>query len=273
MKKLLIILFSVFIVAAVNAQKNFQGEITYRLHASTGEKEDAELKILFGANKLKLRFREKEKYEKEELLVFLDSAATFTLNREAKNYSKKMLLVNTPSTKQFSKRPFAGYPSTPFVPENNGLGNILGGLIGKSDVVFYLADSLYYNIPVAFAGNQELIAVQKNKIVLGAEINFTDRFGEAEDSTTQKTSLITVEAIEIKPMVIDEAEFAIPADYVDRKSIVYAPVEDSLEVKGSGTVLDTVAVAPAPMKIVPKKPVKSNKTKTTTKPNGLKRKE
>lgn len=273
MKSLLAILLFVFAAAVANAQKNFQGEITYRLHASTGDKEDAGLKILFGANKLKLRFREKEEYEKEELIVLLDSAATFTVNREAKTYNKKMLLVNTPSTKQFSKRSFAGYLSTPLVPENNGLGNILGGLIGKSDVVFYLADSLYYTIPAAFAGNQELIAIQKNKIVLGAEINFTDRFFEAEDSTTQKSSLITVEAIEIKPMVIDEAEFAIPADYVDRKSIVYAPVEDSLEVKGSETVLDTVAVAPPSVKIVPKKPVKPGKTKTTTKPNGLKRKE
>lgn len=273
MKQSLIILLSLFIVVVANAQKNFQGEITYRLHASTGEKEDAELKILFGANKLKLRFREKEEYEKEELFVLLDSAATFTVNREAKTFTKKMLLANTPSTKQFSKRSFAGYLSTPLIPENNGLGNMLGGLMGKSDVVFYLADSLYYNVPVAFTGNQELIAIQKNKIVLGAEINFSDRFDQIEDSLTKKSSLITVEAIEIKPMVIDEAEFSIPADYVDKKSIVYAPVEDSLEVKPDEVVVDTVAIAPPPVKIVPKKPVKSNKTKTTTKPNGLKRKE
>lgn len=272
MKKLLIILFSLFIIVSVNAQKNFQGEITYRLHASVGEKGDAELKILFGQNKLKLRFKEKEEYEKEELFVLIDSAAMFTVNNETKTYSKKILHVYTPSTKQYSKRSFAGYSSTPLVPESNGMGSILGGLIGKSNVVFYLADSFFYNIPNALVGNQELIAIQNNKVVLGADIYLTDPFTETQDSSANKANIITVEAIEIRPMTVSDAEFNIPADYVDKKSISYEPVEDSMAVKSS-EVVDTVAVVPPPVKIVPKKPIKSNKPKTKVKPAGLKRKE
>jgi hypothetical protein len=271
MKKLLIILLFLFIITTVNAQKNFQGEITYRLHASVGEKEDAELKILFGQNKLKLRFKEKEEYEKEELFVLIDSAAMFTVNNETKTYSKKMLHLYMPSTKQYSKRSFAGYSSTPLVPESNGMGSVLGGLIGKSSVVFYLADSFYYNIPNALVGNQELIAIQNNKIVLGADIYLTDPFIETQDSSTNKANIITVEAIEIRPMTVSDGEFSIPADYVDKKSISYEPVEDSMVVKIPE--VDSVAVAPPPVKIVPKKPVKSNKPKTKAKPAGLKRKE
>ena len=230
MKKFLILLISFFIIVSVNAQKNFQGEITYRLHASNEDKGDAELKILFGVNKLKLRFKEKEEYEKEDLLVLLDSAAMFTVNKETKTYTKKPLNVNTPASKQFSKKSFAGYSSTPLIQENNGLGNILGGLMGTSDIVFYLADSLYYNIPAAFIGNQELIAIQKNKIVLGAEINIKNPYNDSEDSSSKKANLITVEAIEIIPMIINESEFSIPADYVDRKSTSYTTAEDSVEI-------------------------------------------
>lgn len=271
MKKPLIFLFLLFIIGVANAQKNFQGEITYRLHASMGEKEDAELKILFGHNRLKLRFKEKEEYEKEELFVLIDSAAMFTVNSQTKTYSKKMLHVYTPSTKQYSKRSFAGYSSTPLTPESNGKGSVLGGLIGKSNIVFYLADSFYYNIPNALVGNQELIAIQNNKIVLGADIYTTDPFTEAQDSSTNKANIITVEAIEIRPMTVSDAEFNIPADYIDKKSISYEPVEDSLAVKIPE--IDTVAVAPPPVKMVPQKPVKSKKPKTAVKPAGLKRKE
>ncbi len=272
MKKSLIILISFFIIAAANAQKNFQGEITYRLHASNEEKGDAELKILFGVNKLKLRFKEKEEYEKEDLLVLLDSAAMFTVNKETKTYTKKPLHVNTPASKQFLKKFFAGYSSTPLVQENNGLGNILGGLMGTSDIVFYLADSLYYNIPAAFIGNRELIAIQKNKIVLGAEISIKNPYNESEDSSSKKANLITVEAIGIIPMIIDEAEFSIPADYADRKNSGYSPIEDSVAV--SAPEVDTVAVSPPPtLKTTPKKPAKSTKTKTPVKSSGTKRKE
>ncbi|MEP7254663.1 MAG: hypothetical protein ABI666_02750 [Ferruginibacter sp.] len=271
MKKSLILLISFFIVVSVNAQKNFQGEITYRLHVSNEEKADAELKILFGVNKLKLRFKEKEDYDKEGLIVVFDSAAIFIVNKETKTYTRKPLHTNAPA-KHFSKKSFAGYSSTPLIQESNGLGNILGGMMGTSDIVFYLSDSLYYNIPAAFVGNQELIAIQKNKIVLGAEININSPYKELQDSSSNQTNLITVEAVEIKPMIINEDEFTIPADYVDRKSSDYSPAEDSVAV--SAPEIDTVAVAPpTARKTVPKKPVKSNKSKTAVKSSAVKRKE
>ncbi len=274
MKKYLVILVTFFITASVNAQKNFQGEITYRLHVSSEEKPDAELKILFGANKLKLRFKEKEDYDKEALLVLFDSAAIFMVNKESKTYSKKPLRISSPA-KQFEKRSFAGHAATPLTHENNGLGNILGGMMGTADIVFFLADSLYYNIPAAFIGNQELIVIQKNKIVLGAEIKISMGYNEMPDSSSKQSSMISVEAIEIKPMAISEDEFNIPADYVDRKSINYEPVTDTTMIMApveDMTTVDTIAVAP-PKKKPTKQPVKSTKPKPVVKPAAVKRKE
>ncbi|HMI77702.1 MAG TPA: hypothetical protein VK484_02865 [Ferruginibacter sp.] len=267
MKRYLIILISFFITAAIHAQKNFQGEITYRLHANVETKPDAELKILFGDNKLKLRFKDKEEYDKEYLLVLFDSAAVFIINQESKTFSKTFL--NSTPVKQFQKRSFSGYAATPVSQENNGLSSLLGGMSGSSNIVFYLADSLYYHIPPAFANNKELIVVQKNKIVLGAEISIKSEYNEMPDDTVRPGNLITVEAIEVRPTTINEDEFRIPTDYINRENISYEPVADTAVLMG----IDTVVVSPPTQKKASKQPAKPNKPKSSQKSSAIKRKE
>jgi hypothetical protein len=89
MRSLILMLVTLCITSAAIAQKDFRGEIIYKLHASGDNKPDAELKVLFGNNKLKLQFKEKETYEDDALVVLLDSGATYTVKPSDKTYKKK----------------------------------------------------------------------------------------------------------------------------------------------------------------------------------------
>ncbi len=270
MKQLFLILTALFICGIVSAQKNFEGTITYRLHATTGDKPDAELKVLFGIKKLKLLFKENETYDKDALVVLLDSATVYTVNFSEKTFKKATLSLTSPAQKP-EKKLINGYSTTPFMPENTGLGNLLGGMLGSSSVIFYVADSLHYTIPAAYIGNKELLIIQKNKIVLGAEIQIVSTFGEFTDSASRSPNIVTAEAIDIKPMTINESEFFIPADFVDRKDMVYTEPVDS-----TVAVVDTVAVAAPPTpakKPVKKKPAKPAPRKSASTPKAAIRKE
>ena len=267
MKQLFLILTAICITCLANAQKNFQGEITYRLHASGETKPDAELKVSFGINKLRLLFKEKEEYDKEELIVLLDSATVVTLNRDDKTFRKKTLIIK-PALKKSVKKSIAGYATTPLQPDDNGITKLLGGL-GTTTSIFYLADSLYYFIPDIFMGNMELMMVQKNKIILGADISTSKGYYETTDPGG-KTDLITIEAINVKDMPVNDNEFRIPADFEDLAKRVYAPVEDSF---ATPAVVDTTIAVKPVKKPAKKKPVNPAKPASTNKTSAVRRKE
>lgn len=269
MKKIVILFISLISGVLVQAQKSFQGEITYKLHASAEDKGDAELKVLFGLNKLKLRFKEKEEYEKDELIVLFDSAVTYIVNADNKTFKKKLLHINQPVLQRIKKKSILGYSTTSFVPESNGLGNLLGGLMSASNTVFYLSDSLYYSVPDILQGNIELVMIQKNSIVLGADVQMSETLYGASEEKVRNKNLVTAEAIAINAMAVNDSEFLIPADYVDIKK--YEEVTDALD--SAAVMIDSVApVAPA-KKATAKKPVKSSKPKTAVKSSAVRRKE
>jgi phage gp46-like protein len=270
MKQLFLFVITLFICGIVFAQKNFEGSVTYRLHSTSGEKQDAELKVLFGNKKLKLFFKEKETYENDALVVLLDSAVIYSVNVVDKTFKRSMLTLSSPEQKP-QKKLINGYSTTQYHPENTGVGSLLGGMLGSSSVIFYVADSLYYYIPTAFIGNKELLMVQKGKIVLGAEIQIDNPYNDPADSASKSTNIITAEAVDIKPMALDEQEFFIPADFVDRKDVISTDPVDS-----TVAVADTVAVAAPPppaKKPVKKKPSKPAPRKSTSTPKAVIRKE
>jgi hypothetical protein len=267
MKQLLLILITLCISHVISAQKNFEGSVTYRLHSNQGEKPDAELKVLFGTRKLKVMFKERDEFEKEVLVINLDSATVYNVNFDEKTFKKTTLILTGPAQKP-EKRLINGYSTTPLLPENTGLGGLLGGMLGTSNVVFYLADSLYYHIPGAFTGNKELLMIQQNRIVLGADIQIINPFSELADSSSKKNNIITAEAIDIKPMAIDQNEFLIPVDFVNRKDIPIV-TEEKVAAEDTMVVIDTVpATPPSPAKrAVKRKPAKPGvpKSKSATK--------
>jgi len=272
MKKIILILLTLFSFAFVHAQKNFQGEITYRLHVSNDSKGDATLKILFGDQKIKILFREKETYDKDAVIVLLDSGASFVLNTEAKTYKKKMMVVDS-TTKSAEKRSIAGYNTTPLFHEDSGLEKFLGGFIKTSNVVFYLADSLFYTVPTRFEGNPELVTIRKNRIILGAEITISNEYSNNYDSLSRKSSLISVEATDIKAMPISDDAFRIPADYVDYKTIGTTETEPKYDSVTVEPLVDTTVVTYPSKKGSTKKPAGPNRSKNATKPAADKRKE
>ncbi|GAB2819720.1 hypothetical protein [Ferruginibacter profundus] len=258
MKTVFLILTTLCIASFVNAQKDFRGEIIYQLHASGEEKPDAELKVLFGERKLKLLFKEKDDYEKDALVVLLDSGATFTLSAADKTFKKKMLVANYPLPAP-QKKTIGGYTTTPFQPEKNGLSGLYSRLFGSSDATFYLADSLTYFIPEKYKGNMEFIIIQRGRIVLGAELQMPRPPSEEEfDSGTTSNQVITAEAISVTSMPIDENEFIIPADYTNQKNISFQPP----------VIVDTtVAVVDSAVKRIrtTKKKIPASKGKSKTK--------
>lgn len=266
MKKIIAALLGILTCSALTAQKNFEGEITYKLHASGEDKPDAELKILFGTNALKLRFKERENYEGNELLVLFDSAAQYTLNPDNRTYKKKALVLKQAVTFSPAKT-IAGYSTTGVPQEGNSLGQLLGSFMMMGNSVFYVADTLFYHIPQKFGPNPVLSAIQQNKIVLGAEIMMQSGFYETGDTARYKT-IITADAIEVKPMHFDDTVFVIPSGYTDSKY-----TETEIRMADSAAVAVDTAVIPKPVKKGVKKPSKPTGKKPVSQPAAIRRKQ
>ncbi|MFN8252877.1 MAG: hypothetical protein U0V75_13490 [Ferruginibacter sp.] len=266
MKNILLLFIAVLITGTAAAQKNFEGEITHRLHASAEDKPDAELKVLFGPHALRLRFKEKELYDKDEVIVLFDSAAYYTLLTATKTYKKKALSLKPELAYQKNKT-IAGYSTTAFLEESNSLNQLLGGYMMMHSSVFYLADSLQYEIPPGFGGNPVFSAVHNNKIVLGATIVMQAGFSEAADGDKNKITL-TAEAIDIKPMHFPDSLFTIPADYSDGKNAV----SDNAVYDTTYAAVDT-AIIEKPVKKAAKKPVKPTGKKAGNQPAAIRRKQ
>jgi hypothetical protein len=266
MKQLFLILSALFISNFLTAQKNFEGTVTYNLHSGTGDKTDAELKVIFGKRKIKLLFKQYEQYEKDAVILFLDSATAYNVDFTEKTYKKRILTFATPPQKTENKM-IAGYSTTSFQPDTNtGLGDLIGGYMGRPSAIFYLADSLFYDIPDILTGTKELVMVQQHKIVLRAEIKLKTPDYGIYDSASRNITLITAEAVEIVPMAINENEFFITADFVERKDLPDPVFTDSV------MVVDTTVKVPA-KKTVKKKPAKPAQRKSTSTPKAAIRKD
>ena len=86
--KLIYAVVLVLLVNSINAQQSFQGSIVYNLHVPQ-EKNDAELLIQYGPNKIKIKFKEKADYDKTYLLIDLDSSKFFIVNNDEKTFQIK----------------------------------------------------------------------------------------------------------------------------------------------------------------------------------------
>lgn len=263
MQKILFVLLAVLTVGMANAQKNFEGKVVYNLHASNDDKGDAELTVFFAPNRLKLIFKEKAEPDPKYILVNLDSGKIYTINTEDKEFKVKKLVQSVAQPAE--SKTILGYKTSSVVPEQGGIGGLMGGLFGRSSAVFYVSDSLHFTIPAIYANNPELLVVNKGHIVLGASINFTGGiYGEAEEDSTAKGNIITVEAKEITPMMISKADLEIPDGFTLR---VPAPVTelaaDSTMAYDTTTLaaVDTTAYPKQVKPAVKKKPVKKTAPK------------
>src|ERR1051325_841939 len=133
----LIVLFNICF-----AQKQFEGTISYTLH-SNEEKKDAELLVSFGKNGIKLKFREKENFDDEVILVNLDSGKVYTVNVAEKTYRAKKLMVEQKEDMPADKM-IAGYKTKAIDISGGSALGAIGGMLGGGKFVVFAADSLLY---------------------------------------------------------------------------------------------------------------------------------
>jgi hypothetical protein len=161
---------------------------------------------------------------------------------------------------------YDGFTASAMHQDNGGLGNLLGVMWGSTNAVFYLADSLYYFIPEKYKGNKELILLQKNRIVLGAEIEIVFPQMRTKDSLSKIRQKITAEAISITQLAGNDNEFIIPADFVNKQN--YAVATDT-----TIAVYDSTAPVPAKEAVRKKGPVEKPVPKSTSSSKAIRRKE
>jgi hypothetical protein len=249
-------------------QKKFEGTIIYTVHDNDG-KGDHELTALFGRSGIKFKFREGNDYDKDVIVINLDSGIVYTLNEAEKTFTAKYLKIKQPQQKQdLSSKTIAGYNTKPIDVASN-MGNLayLAGTGGT--FILYRSDSLFYPIPDKYLINPELVIINNNNIVLGATINMGMSFAmdPVEDSTNNESkNVMTIMANEIKWQSVDEKEFQVSSDY---KKLSYNdyPADTTALVDSAIIIQDsTLKESAKPVqKVTPKQNSKPKaKTKTTS---------
>jgi hypothetical protein len=273
-------LAAVFILAGSScfSQKQFEGTIVYKLHAPDKKDNDAYLTVLFGKDGIKMKFAEKDKSDKEELLIRVDSGKIFTLNTGEKTFTAKKLVQKKKVDLNLSDKKIAGYNTHAVDMSANAIMGMMGSMSMGGSAVFYISDSLLYPVPEKYTNNMELTLVQNGRIILGAELKFGRYrpFGEEDDEPennqeemNEKQS-ITVEAASVKWEAFDGNEFTIPVDFVKRTNNYNdMPLSDSTIMFDTAIQsMDSVAVKapvkkPATNSKQPAKPkAKTNNTKS-----------
>jgi hypothetical protein len=265
--KLFFALVFVLLLNGLHAQQVFQGSIVYTVKTPE-EKQNVELLILYGPNKIKLKFKEKEDYDKTYLIVDLDSSKFYTVNADSKTFQSKQLAEIT-TEQTAAPKIIAGFNTIPVNVGGSGFSGILG-FAGSS--TFFEAPDLYFPIPKKHAGIPELIMIQNNHIVLGAEI----RMGipgmvsnQMPDSVADKMK-VSIQATKITPQNIDIAEFNVPYDFTLQSKNYFSMTDtayavDSTELTTTDSMFDdSTTVITETLEVPP--PVKK-KTSTGTKPS------
>jgi hypothetical protein len=269
MKQLIFVLALLLSISSAYSQKNFEGKVVYLLEADKEEKKP-ELTVFFSAGKIKLIFKENEEPDNKYIIVIPDSGKIYTINTYSKEYKQKKLAVTEPAgTYIAQKKTIAGQTTTSAKPAESGLGGMLGGIMSFRNVVFDVADSLIFEIPAKFANNPELMMLNNNHIVLGAQMTMGSYFTDSEeysDSTGEVISKkITVKAMQITPMSFTADEFAIPAGYALEVRKPYdMPMADSAMIDTAIAMPDSPA-AYVPAKKRAKKPVRKPTKKAPVK--------
>ncbi len=207
-------IFLLFFSAA--AQSSFEGMIIYRIRPAKENNGKIELVALFGKNAIRLKFKENDFFDKEELLIRLDSGKVYKLNTRQKIYSQYLLEEWSPQDLNLSDKVIAGYKTRPELQTSNGIVRALQGYYGSvGQLVTYPAAELRFAIPDKYNNNPELLMVDNNRIVLGLSVYRPGNSQEENEvAGEQQKELLVVEASEITTMAIPEADFFVPPGFI-----------------------------------------------------------
>jgi hypothetical protein len=215
MKKIFLLFSCLLILHALFAQKDFEGYIVYKVTQQTNRQavieNPDEIKVWFGHGRILIN---SVKGETEDfLLIMPDSGKSYSLDKRSKTYEVKRLKVKK-SAMDFSKEVIAGHIATPVY----SAGNPLFGSFGMNSVIWF-SDSLLFNVPEKYEGNEELLMVYKNHIMLKAKVSMDFGYmnsyneGDSEDSDTADGNYFILEAAKVIPEPIAPAFFTVPTDF------------------------------------------------------------
>jgi len=257
----------VFLLNGLHAQQIFQGAIVYKYHFP--QINDApEIMVVYGPNKLKIQFKEKDKWDKTYFLIDLDSGKTSMVIPDTKTFISRKL-VDTTSIQTSTTKTIAGYKTNLSMLKHSNMYNVINSWSSGS-IVLFTAPDLFYPVPERYKNIPELIMIRNNHIVLGAQQ--TKENAAVKDvihNSIGQERLTSLQAIKIDHQHLDMAEFSIPSDF---KQLSWDELKDTLI-----HVVDTVySVEPTDMQPPPptKKKTDSNlnppKKEKATKTEGMK---
>lgn len=260
------IFFAIAVVLSlsVHAQKDFEGSIKYRVIGKSPEPDDKkndnnEIRIYFTPGKILIR--QTEGINKDDLLIIFDSAKVYMLDRNEKTYTVKRLRQRK-STPVLAKETILGYSATPISPVGP-MASVTGGFN------IWYADSLFFHIPPGFEGNEELMMVYNNKIMLKAVMTMTiesysyNEWGDdAPSDTTRMDDSFSITAVEIKQGGIAPADFVIPNDY--SKQNLYSNIDSVTTVADTTIIIDSAVNYKQPPAKFPEKETPPKQPATTT---------
>lgn len=242
MKQLIVLAFVLFCTSSFS-QQPFEGTIRYRLHA-TSEKDDAELVVHFGTNRIRVEFIEPRHTEgKDYFLVALDSGKVYSFDIRNKTYRERWLSIRNANVSLPPSKTIAGHSTTAALLNNLPIASLFRSW-GLENAVLYTADNLYFPVPEKYGLAAEVMMVQNNEIVLGSDFTVADfnRY-ESGDSTRQKHFVVSVEATSITAKKFTEGELSIPTDFHEQTANDYA--SDSTAMSDTATTVTTTTKAPS----------------------------
>lgn len=262
MIRLLLLTASLSCHLLASAQKDFEGMIRYRSITvfrdddEVNKPDTADIIVLFAPSKLSITFNRKE--ESNTNILLLDSAKSYTLDKEDKTYRVKRLrkMVTDPAP---IKETILGYPVSPVLATSPIL------LAAPGDVRAWFADSLFFHIPPGMERNDELLMVANNRILLKATINGIDGSREMEEDSVydgvQFSTRILITAVEIRPGGIHPSDFEIPPGYTKQ----VRPAIREFTIPPDTIAITDTGMAPPP-KPAKKPPAKTPAPKPVTTP-------
>ena len=246
--RLIFLIAFVFVMSNAYAQQIFQGTIVYKYHFPQLPY-TPQVTVFYGPNKLKIKFKEDENFNKGYFLIDLDSGKSYSVDEATKTFFVKELIDTNRA--QSTTKTIAGHKTNSIKIKSSGFSKF--GAWSSGDIILFTASDLYYPIPQKYNDIPELIMIQNNHIVLGAKQSL-DLGREVYDSIEKKTS-ITIEAIKINEGQINLEEFSIPIDFKEL---------DTKDFKVSEVVLDPVYETETDSP--PPPPINKNEKNNSSKP-------
>ncbi len=232
MKRCLILLVLTLVSYLGKSQNDFEGYVEYHgwdpnrtfildsvKRAPDDNLPDQIIRIYFSPGRIRAESTRRGK-ETETVIVLLESGMTYKIEDDKRKYYARPL-EETIQLPPHAREMIAGFWATPVV--ENAEQSIFRG----QRSVFWYADSLFFHIPERYDGNDELLMVKDNRIMLKG-IVLTKGYSSADRMDPDTATFL---AHEIRYVVNRPELFQVPADYDSEETFTGVTVEDIKEDK------------------------------------------